>query len=66
MSEWRAADPTRVLILASHNLPEVARIADQVLVLHQGRVLTRLEVDPAGNLEGDFLRLVGGARAGAA
>jgi ABC-2 type transport system ATP-binding protein len=60
VGEWRAADPTRVLIVASHNLPEVQRVADQVLVLHRGRVLTRLDLDPGAHvdLEQIFLHLV--------
>lgn len=60
VGEWRAADPARVLVVASHNLPEVQRVADQVLVLHRGRVLARLDLDPGApvDLERTFLRLV--------
>lgn len=64
VSEWRAADPTRVLIVASHNLPEVERLADRVVVLHRGRVLARLEMGSGAHpaLESAFLELVGGER----
>lgn len=63
VAEWRAADPTRVLIMASHNLPEVERLTDRVVVLHAGRVLERLELGSGAppHLESTFLRLVGGA-----
>jgi ABC-2 type transport system ATP-binding protein len=62
VAEWRAADPRRVLIMASHNLAEVERTTDRALVLHAGRV--REELDPAGegagSLEERFLRLLSG------
>jgi ABC-2 type transport system ATP-binding protein len=38
VAEWRAADAERVLILASHNLGEIERLSDRVLLLHNGRV----------------------------
>jgi ABC-2 type transport system ATP-binding protein len=38
VAEWRAADPLRVLVIASHNLDEVKRLADRVAVLDQGHV----------------------------
>lgn len=60
MEEWRATDPARVLVLASHNLAEVARAADRVLVLHQGTVREELSggMDGAA-FERRFLELVG-------
>jgi ABC-2 type transport system ATP-binding protein len=38
LAEWRRADPERVLIYASHDLDEVERVADQAVVLSEGRV----------------------------
>ena len=38
LAEWRRADPERVLVFASHDLDEVERVADQAVVLAEGRV----------------------------
>ncbi|HEU0077774.1 MAG TPA: ABC transporter ATP-binding protein [Longimicrobiaceae bacterium] len=38
LAEWRRADPERVLVFASHDLDEVERVADQAVILSQGRV----------------------------
>jgi ABC-2 type transport system ATP-binding protein len=38
VADWRAADPGRVLVMASHDLDEVERMADRVAVLAAGRV----------------------------
>ena len=38
VAEWRRADPERVLIFASHDLDEVERVADEAVVLSEGRV----------------------------
>jgi ABC-2 type transport system ATP-binding protein len=61
VAEWRAADAERVLVIASHNLPEVERLADRVVVLHAGRIraqMERGEIGAPGGLEERFLRLV--------
>lgn len=57
--EWRSADPSRLVVLASHNLPEVERLVDSVVLLHNGRIEGPLEVgvDREG-LESTFLRRV--------
>lgn len=55
VEEWRAADPGRILIMASHNLPEIGRLTNRKLLLHNGRIATELaSADPA-DLEGVFL-----------
>jgi ABC-2 type transport system ATP-binding protein len=38
LAEWRRADPERVLVYASHDLDEVERVADQAVVLSEGRL----------------------------
>jgi ABC-type multidrug transport system ATPase subunit len=60
VAEWRAGNPRRIAIIASHNLAEVERLCDRVVVLHHGRA--RCEFDPRRNtpLEDEFLRLVAG------
>jgi ABC-type multidrug transport system ATPase subunit len=65
--EWRAADPSRTLVVASHNLAEVERLADRVLVLHDGVLRDEITIDAAsrGTLEAHFLDRVrdwGGGR----
>ncbi len=44
LAGWRAADPERVLLFASHNLDEVERIADRVAVLSEGRLRELIEL----------------------
>ncbi len=48
LREWRAADPERVLLVASHNLGEVERIADRVAVLEAGRVRETIDLRDGG------------------
>ncbi|MFL5540783.1 MAG: ABC transporter ATP-binding protein [Longimicrobiaceae bacterium] len=38
VAEWRAADPARVVLIASHDLDELERNTDRVAVLEGGRV----------------------------
>jgi len=59
IEEWRAAEPARIVILASHNLPEVERVANRVLLLHNGRAEGDLmSGDGGGELERHFLQRV--------
>jgi ABC-type multidrug transport system ATPase subunit len=44
LDEWRAEDPERVLLVVSHNLPEVERAVDRVAVLAGGRIRAELEL----------------------
>ncbi len=41
----RSADPGVTILVSSHELGEVARIADRVTVIHRGRVAGSLEID---------------------
>jgi ABC-type multidrug transport system ATPase subunit len=61
LSEWRAGDADRVAVIATHNLPLLERVADRVLVLHDGRVIADLDLLGPGDsppLEETFLRLL--------
>lgn len=59
VDEWRRAVEGRVVILASHNLAEVARLAERVLLLHNGRIREDIAVkDAAPDLESHFLARV--------
>lgn len=61
LEQWRTADPRRTLLIASHNLPQVERIARRVIVLHEGRVRADLalgEGEASEPLEDTFLRMV--------
>lgn len=62
VAEWRAADPDRAVVLASHNLAEVERMATRVLVVHRGRIRDEITLggEPRGTLERRFLELVAG------
>ena len=55
LAEWRRADPERVLVFASHDLDEVERVADQVVVLSGGRV--REVIDLRGQAPAPAYRL---------
>lgn len=56
LAEWRAAAPDRILILASHNLAEVARLTNRVLLLHNGKIREDFVTSEAGpDLERHFL-----------
>lgn len=57
---WRAGDPDRSVIIASHNLAEVERLADRVLFIHRGRIREELTLrNSRGSLERRFLEMVG-------
>ncbi|HYW08071.1 MAG TPA: ABC transporter ATP-binding protein [Longimicrobium sp.] len=44
VAEWRAADPERIVVIASHNLDELERTVDRVAVLGGGRVREIVEL----------------------
>jgi ABC-2 type transport system ATP-binding protein len=48
LAEWRRADPERVLVYASHDLDEVERVAEQAVVLAEGRVREVIDLRGAG------------------
>jgi ABC-2 type transport system ATP-binding protein len=48
LAEWRRADPERVLVFASHDLDEVERVAEQAVVLSEGRVREVIDLRGGG------------------
>jgi ABC-2 type transport system ATP-binding protein len=48
LAEWRRADPERVLVYASHDLDEVERVAEQAVVLAEGRVREVIDLRGGG------------------
>ncbi len=48
LAEWRRADPERVLVFASHDLEEVERVAEQAVVLAEGRVREVIDLRGGG------------------
>jgi ABC-2 type transport system ATP-binding protein len=48
LAEWRRADPERVLVFASHDLEEVERVAEQAVVLAEGRVREMIDLRAGG------------------
>lgn len=58
VEEWRAADPSRIVIVASHTLPEIERIADTILLLHNGRIEADLSPRDGRSLEESFLERI--------
>jgi ABC-2 type transport system ATP-binding protein len=48
LAEWRRADPQRVLVFASHDLDEVERVAEQAVVLAEGRVREVIDLRGGG------------------
>jgi ABC-2 type transport system ATP-binding protein len=59
VAEWRRADPERVLVFASHDLDEVERMADQVVILSAGRVREVVDVRTGGPLPAYRLEVEG-------
>jgi ABC-2 type transport system ATP-binding protein len=54
------ADAGGTVLLSSHQLPEVARIADRVVVIAEGSVVAQGEPPADDDLESAYLRLTGG------
>jgi ABC-2 type transport system ATP-binding protein len=61
LAEWRRADPERVLVYASHDLDEVERVADQAVVLSDGRVREVVELRGGGGPRAAYRLEVEGA-----
>lgn len=60
LEEWISGDPERVLVIASHNLPEVERVTSRIVLLHNGRIAGELPIGgPPGSLEKNFLERLG-------
>jgi ABC-2 type transport system ATP-binding protein len=47
LAEWRAADPRRVLLFASHDLDEVERVCDRAVMFRAGRIHDTFETRTA-------------------
>jgi ABC-type multidrug transport system ATPase subunit len=59
VDEWRRALPGRVVILASHNLAEVQRLVERIVLLHNGRIREDIPIaDAKPDLERHFLARV--------
>lgn len=59
ISRLRDADPEMTILVSSHELGEVARIADRIAVIRSGRVVDTLEVgDDSGEMERRVLRIL--------
>jgi ABC-2 type transport system ATP-binding protein len=63
LAEWRRADPERVLVFASHDLDEVERVADQAVVLAEGRVRELIDLRGGGGAAPAYRLEVEGADA---
>lgn len=63
---WRRADPQRVLVMASHDLDEVERMADVVAVLRGGRVVETIDLRAARAVDAYRLEVVDAPSAAAA
>lgn len=66
VSEWRRADPQRVVVMASHDLDEVERTMDRVAVLVEGRVRETIDLRPAQARPAWRVEVEPGERVGAA
>ena len=65
VAEWRAADPARVVLIASHDLDELERTADRVAVLEGGRLREVIDLRaPALRFPAYRLEVEGPAHAG--
>lgn len=64
LAEWRRADPERVLVFASHDLEEVERVAEQAVVLSEGRVREVIDLRGGGGPVPAYRLEVEGADAG--
>jgi len=62
VAEWRAADPERIVLIASHNLDELERTVDRVAVLGSGRVREVVELAGAAAANPPYLLEVEGSR----
>jgi ABC-2 type transport system ATP-binding protein len=48
VAEWRREDPARVVVIASHDLDELERTAERVVVLESGKIRETIELGAAG------------------
>jgi ABC-2 type transport system ATP-binding protein len=59
LAEWRAADPQRVLLFASHDLDEVERVCDRAVMFRSGRIHDTFETGPQAEVRAVRLEVAG-------
>ncbi|MBQ3437740.1 MAG: ATP-binding cassette domain-containing protein, partial [Fusobacterium sp.] len=59
LSEWQAENKKRTFIFVSHDMNDVLEYADEIIVMHKGRVLYHMEVGEFFTKHGEILENIG-------